>query len=140
MTTHAMSATSRTVPHRRGAYRAPIKTGDADRGHVVPRRADRRSRVPCAQSPECRRPRHVGRGRRERAVTAPSMALPAQPAVRECKQPASHLRRALALFDIWRQRLRDRRALALMDERSLRDVGLTRCDALYEARKPFWRE
>jgi len=25
MTTHAMSATSRTVPHRRGAYRAPIK-------------------------------------------------------------------------------------------------------------------
>jgi uncharacterized protein YjiS (DUF1127 family) len=68
------------------------------------------------------------------------MALPAQPAVRECKQPASHLHRALALFDIWRQRLRDRRALALMDERMLRDVGLTRCDALYEARKPFWRE
>ena len=25
MTTHVMSATSRTVPHRRGAYRAPIK-------------------------------------------------------------------------------------------------------------------
>ena len=25
MTTRAMSATSRTVPHRRGAYRAPIK-------------------------------------------------------------------------------------------------------------------
>ena len=49
-------------------------------------------------------------------MTAPSMTLPAQPAVRECKQPASHLRRALALFDIWRQRLRDRRALALMDE------------------------
>jgi uncharacterized protein YjiS (DUF1127 family) len=24
------------------------------------------------------------------------------------------------------------------DERSLRDVGLTRYDALYEARKPFW--
>ena len=25
MTTHVMSATSRTVPHRRGAYRAPTK-------------------------------------------------------------------------------------------------------------------
>jgi hypothetical protein len=25
-----------------------------------------------------------------------------------------------------------------MDECSLRDVGLTRYDALYEARKPFW--
>ena len=74
-------------------------------------------------------------------MTAPSMALPAQPAVRECKQqPASHLRQALALFDIWRQRLRDRRALALMDGRSLRDIGLTRCDALHEARKPFWQE
>jgi uncharacterized protein YjiS (DUF1127 family) len=73
-------------------------------------------------------------------MTAPSMALPAQPVVRECKRPASHLRRALALFDIWRRRFRDRRALALMDERSLRDLGLTRYDALYEARKPFWRE
>ena len=25
MTAHVMSATTRTVPHRRGAYRAPIK-------------------------------------------------------------------------------------------------------------------
>ena len=74
-------------------------------------------------------------------MTAPSMALPAQPAVRECKQqPASHLRQALALFDIWRQRLRDRRALALMDERSLRDLGLTRFEGFYEVHKPFWRE
>jgi uncharacterized protein YjiS (DUF1127 family) len=28
----------------------------------------------------------------------------------------------------------------LLDERSLRDIGLTRYDALREARKPFWRE
>jgi hypothetical protein len=47
-------------------------------------------------------------------MTAPSMALLAQPAVRECKRPLSYLRRAIALFDIWRQRFRDRRALALM--------------------------
>jgi uncharacterized protein YjiS (DUF1127 family) len=73
-------------------------------------------------------------------MTAPSMALPARPAVRERRRPASHLRRALALFDIWRRRFRDRQALALMDERSLRDLGVTRYDALYEARKPFWRE
>jgi len=73
-------------------------------------------------------------------MTTPSMALPAQRAVRECKRPASYLRRVLALFDIWRRRIRDRQALALMDERSLRDVGLTRYDALYEVRKPFWRE
>lgn len=68
------------------------------------------------------------------------MALVPQPVVRECRRSASYLGRALALLDIWRQRLRDRRALALMDERSLRDLGLTRYDAFYEARKPFWRE
>lgn len=65
-------------------------------------------------------------------MTAPSMAQPAQPVVRECERPTSHLCRALALLDIWRRRLRDRQALALMDDRSLRDLGLTRCDAFYE--------
>jgi uncharacterized protein YjiS (DUF1127 family) len=73
-------------------------------------------------------------------MTPRSMALPAQAAVRKCERPTSYLRRALAQFDIWRQRLRDRRALTLMDDRSLRDLGLTRYDALYEARKPFWRK
>ncbi len=73
-------------------------------------------------------------------MTAPSMALAPQPAARECQRPASCLGRVLAQLDIWRQRLGDRRALALMDERSLRDLGLSRYDAFYEARKPFWRE
>jgi uncharacterized protein YjiS (DUF1127 family) len=68
------------------------------------------------------------------------MTLPCQPAVRERERPASYLRRALALLNTWRRRLRDRRALALMDDRSLRDLGLTRYDAFYETRKPFWRE
>ena len=39
----------------------------------------------------------------------------------------------------WRRRLRDRRALAAMSDRSLRDIGLTRYDADWEASKPFWR-
>ena len=39
----------------------------------------------------------------------------------------------------WRRRLRDRRALAMMSDRSLRDIGLTRYDADWEARKPFRR-
>lgn len=72
-------------------------------------------------------------------MTAPLLALPARPAVRASARPASYLRQALALFEVWRQRLSDRRALAQMDERALRDIGVTRCDALYEARKPFWR-
>jgi uncharacterized protein YjiS (DUF1127 family) len=68
------------------------------------------------------------------------MALPAQTAVQKYQQPTSHLRRALALFGVWQRRLRDRRELTLMDDRSLRDLGLTRYDALYEASKPFWRK
>jgi uncharacterized protein YjiS (DUF1127 family) len=39
----------------------------------------------------------------------------------------------------WRRRSRDRRALAAMSDRSLRDIGLTRYDAACEASKPFWR-
>ena len=73
-------------------------------------------------------------------MTVRSMALPARPAVRKGEPPASYLRRALALLDVWRKRLRSRRELVLLDERSLRDIGLTRWDALHEARKPFWRQ
>jgi uncharacterized protein YjiS (DUF1127 family) len=51
----------------------------------------------------------------------------------------SHVRQLIALVETWQRRLRDRRELALMGERSLRELGLTRYDALQEIRKPFWR-
>jgi uncharacterized protein YjiS (DUF1127 family) len=52
----------------------------------------------------------------------------------------AHVRRRMyALLRIWRRRLRERRALAAMDDRGLRDIGLSRYDAYYEAGKPFWR-
>jgi uncharacterized protein YjiS (DUF1127 family) len=73
-------------------------------------------------------------------MTARSIALPARPAVRECERPASYWRRALALIRTWRQRLRSRQELVMLDDRTLRDISLTRYDALQEARKPFWRE
>jgi uncharacterized protein YjiS (DUF1127 family) len=73
-------------------------------------------------------------------MTAPSIALRVRPAVRKRERPVSHLRRTLAVLDMWRQRLRSRRELVMLDDRSLRDIGLTRYDALREARKPFWRE
>ncbi len=40
----------------------------------------------------------------------------------------------------WRRRSRDRALLATLDERTLRDIGLTRCDVAYEINKPFWRK
>jgi uncharacterized protein YjiS (DUF1127 family) len=35
--------------------------------------------------------------------------------------------------------MQDRRTLATMSEQSLRDIGISRYDAEFEARKPFWR-
>ena len=40
----------------------------------------------------------------------------------------------------WRRRTRERAQLAGLDERMLRDIGLTRADAEFLANKPFWRE
>jgi uncharacterized protein YjiS (DUF1127 family) len=60
---------------------------------------------------------------------------------RDSHPSRSYGRRLIALIGTWRRRLRDRRELALMsdDDRLLRDLGLTRSDALHEIRKPFWR-
>jgi len=44
-----------------------------------------------------------------------------------------------ALREWWR-RSRSRDTLALLGERELRDVGLTRADVERECGKPFWRE
>jgi len=40
----------------------------------------------------------------------------------------------------WRRRARDRSQLAQLDDRMLRDIGLTRADAEFLSNKPFWRE
>ena len=40
----------------------------------------------------------------------------------------------------WRRRRNGRLELARLDERMLRDIGLTRFDAEYEINKPFWRK
>lgn len=45
-----------------------------------------------------------------------------------------------ARVKLWHRRARDRRMLAQLDAHMLRDIGITREDALREARKPFWRE
>ena len=45
----------------------------------------------------------------------------------------------IALVEMWWRRMEDRRTLATMDEQSLHDIGITRCDAMNEASKPFWR-
>ena len=39
----------------------------------------------------------------------------------------------------WLHRIESRRDLAALSDRELRDIGVTRVDALGEAEKPFWR-
>jgi uncharacterized protein YjiS (DUF1127 family) len=57
--------------------------------------------------------------------------------------PPATSRRLLAhlgkLFSEWRCRARSRRELAVLCDRCLRDMGVTRYDVKQEVRKPFWR-
>jgi len=43
------------------------------------------------------------------------------------------------LIALWQERSRQRRALMKLDDRMLRDIGIARSEAEYEADKPFWR-
>ena len=46
------------------------------------------------------------------------------------------------LFDrifMWRNRARQRRHLAELDDRLLRDIGLSRVEVEHEISRPFWR-
>jgi uncharacterized protein YjiS (DUF1127 family) len=43
-----------------------------------------------------------------------------------------------AVFQLWSQRSRERRALGELDARELADIGITRQAAEREARKWFW--
>lgn len=65
---------------------------------------------------------------------------------RSCRSIINHgrvfdafLRPALAQISTWRARARQRRALAELDDRLLKDVGIERGAAAQEARKPFWK-
>ena len=46
---------------------------------------------------------------------------------------------AVQLLRYWREMARQRRHLSKLDDRLLRDIGLTRLDVESEAAKPFWR-
>ncbi len=48
-----------------------------------------------------------------------------------------------SLFDtlaLWRHRITTRRELARLDERMMRDIGVSQFDVEHEAAKPFWQE
>jgi len=48
-------------------------------------------------------------------------------------------RRAVEALATWQDRADGRHALLKLDDRMLRDIGVSRADAMREADKPFWR-
>jgi len=59
-----------------------------------------------------------------------------QPEQRALWNPA----RLVALFRCWQARRYNRSQLALLDERTMRDIGLTSYEIRREIAKPFWRD
>ena len=47
--------------------------------------------------------------------------------------------RVAATLRLWRQRVREKRALERLDERDLHDFGASYSDVYAELRRPFWR-
>jgi uncharacterized protein YjiS (DUF1127 family) len=68
--------------------------------------------------------------------------VPDRSAAGAAGQPAERLRSALSWVILtlmrWQELARQRRALAAMSDHMLKDLGLTRADALREAGRPFW--
>jgi uncharacterized protein YjiS (DUF1127 family) len=59
--------------------------------------------------------------------------------LRQLPSPTQALARVAALLVTWEARARERRMLAEMPDRMLKDLGITRIDADREAAKPLWR-
>lgn len=49
------------------------------------------------------------------------------------------LAQAAATLGVWRERIRQRRALAQLSPRELADFGATAADVYWEVHTPFWR-
>lgn len=48
------------------------------------------------------------------------------------------MKKGVALVRRWQQLSYERRLLASLDDRTLRDVGISRSDAARESARPFW--
>ena len=55
------------------------------------------------------------------------------------KEPIHPVAAAVALIARWLETARQRRTLAALDDYVLRDIGITRLEAVREAEKPFWK-
>lgn len=59
---------------------------------------------------------------------------------RQSAAPWPRWRAVLECLSLWRDRARQRRQLAALDERLLADIGINRCDVMRECDKRFWED
>ena len=52
--------------------------------------------------------------------------------------PRRRWRAVFECLSLWRDRARQRRQLAALDDRMLADIGINRCDVMRECDKHFW--
>jgi uncharacterized protein YjiS (DUF1127 family) len=62
-----------------------------------------------------------------------------RPFVSRSRSGTTTFQRLSEVVRTWRVRSRERRILLELDDRMLRDIGVTRVDVYREAMKPFWR-
>jgi uncharacterized protein YjiS (DUF1127 family) len=69
------------------------------------------------------------------------LILPRQPysTWRPARASLHRVGAAWRMISLWIERRRQRDALAGLDDRALRDIGITRTEAARECEKPFWR-
>ncbi len=54
-------------------------------------------------------------------------------------QVVAQVARSIEILLLWQRRANERHALAELDDKILRDLGLSRSEVARELRKPFWR-
>lgn len=69
-----------------------------------------------------------------------SASAKAAPGAEWRRLPKAALVNAATVLREWRRRSRDRAQLATLDERMLRDIGVSPGDVWAETSKPFWRK
>jgi uncharacterized protein YjiS (DUF1127 family) len=83
--------------------------------------------------------RHVDPQQRRGFALAAAILWSTRVITGRAQSAAALSRRAIRIAIMWNRRARERAELLSLNERALRDLGLSRYDALREGRKPFWR-